>query len=178
MFTSPLCMFPSLYADLDSSTFNSYAGILLKLPRTHGTPLLFVAAYGTCYLLSALVLRRHHPLIAALSDSLFSADFLIDASPLSSVPSCSFGLPVSNGLFIVTSCCSLKCTVYFVTKQLYSVLFLIENKRENKEAASHIKQHWLVTHTSLTRLTSSDMDLISWRQANQPEQPDQPDGTW
>jgi hypothetical protein len=60
MFTSPLCMFPSLYADLDSSTFDSYAGILLKLTRTHGTPLLFVAAYGTCYLLSALVLRRHH----------------------------------------------------------------------------------------------------------------------
>jgi hypothetical protein len=65
-----------------------------------------------------------------------------------------------------------------VTKQLYSVLFLIENKRENKEATSHIKQHWLVTHTSLTRLTSSDMDLIGWRQADQREQPDQPDGTW
>jgi uncharacterized DUF497 family protein len=65
-----------------------------------------------------------------------------------------------------------------MTKQLYSVLFLIKNKRENKEAGSQVKQHWLVTHTSLTRLTSSDMSLISARQANQPEQPDQPDGTW
>jgi hypothetical protein len=41
--------------------------------------------------------------------------------------------------------------VYFVTKQLYFVLFLTENKMENKEARSQIKQHWLVIRTSLTQ---------------------------
>ena len=32
-----------------------------------------------------------------------------------------------------------------------------------------MKQHWLVTLTSLTGLTNSDMSLISWHQASQPE---------
>jgi len=69
-------MFPSLYADLDSSTFDSYAGILLKLTRTHGTPLLLVAAYGTRHLLSALVLRRRQPLTrCALGFPVFGALF-------------------------------------------------------------------------------------------------------
>ena len=109
-------------------------------------------------------------LLAALSDSCSMLPCLSSVPPLL--------YQTLYGPFIVTSCCSLKCIVYFVTKQLYFVLLLTKNKRENKEVGSQMKQHWLVTLTSLTCLTSSDMSLISWRQASQPEQPDQPDGTW
>ena len=105
--------------------------------------------------------------------------FLINASLLVICSLIALSDSVSNRPSLVTSCCSLRCIVYFVTKQLYFVLLLLtKNKRENKEVGSQMKQHWLVTLTSLTRLTSSDMSLISWRQASQPAQPDQPDGTW
>jgi hypothetical protein len=65
--------------------------------------------------------------------------------------------------------------MYFV---MIFFFFLAENKRKNKEAGSQIKQHWLATCTSLTRMTSPDTSLINWGQTCQPEQPDQPDGTW
>ena len=139
-----LISFLLLYIDLNSSTFDSYAGILLKLTCTHGTLLLLVAADGSWHLLSALVLRHYYPLTRC---ALRFPDFggLFDQCFPTVIHSLvALSDSVSNGPFIVTSCCCLKCSVYFVMKQLHFVLFLTENKRENKEPASQIKQHWPV----------------------------------
>ena len=167
-------MFPSLYADLDSSMSDSYAIILLKLTRTYGMPLRLVAAYYSWHLLSALVLHRYHLLTCCNLRFPDFGEIFDQCFPAVIHSLIALSDSVSNGPFIVTSC-PLKCIVYFVTKKLYFVLLLTENKKENKEVGSQMKQCWLVTHT---RLTSPNMSLISWHQASQPKQPDQPDGTW
>src|ERR1700728_2755046 len=83
------------------------------------------------------------PLLIALLDSLFSADFQLMLPHCHPFIHCSFRHSVSNRPFIVTSCSQVYCV--FCDETIICCAILAENKGANKEVGSQTKQHWLVT---------------------------------